>query len=164
MKSIPKGSCVRARAALSRFLKSLEAQPEADGKAAETPGVEAEDERFHIMLHHIVKPGEGDDSKVIIRVVHHGRFADYTLDCRRYAKVVLPKESSFHLLCTLTPGTFHHFVSERSVSLMEKGSVVLAHSWSSHDRGDLLCAVKPPLGPQDATASAYYSVVQMERS
>lgn len=180
MEAIPKGTAPRTRANLSRFLKSLAreadfapadltdvveaapTQPSAENPRymsymswlAKESAKDDSPERFHVMLHNIVKASE-DDRTLTIRVIHRSRFVEYTLGSRRHARLVLPEGSSLQLMCELTQGVrFHRTCSAKD--LVGKGSMVLAHSWhQGTDRG-FAAVVKPALATLRPKSSVYH--------
>eukprot|EP00438_Fugacium_kawagutii_P015323 Skav233064 [mRNA] locus=scaffold1468:15846:18038:- [translate_table: standard] len=180
MDAVPKGTAVRTRANLSRFLKTLAEEPDfapadltdavatAPTQPKEEPGFlswftsksskeSADDpspEKFHVLLHNIVKAGE-DNRKLTIRVIHLSRFVEYTLESRRHARLVLPEGASLQLMCELSDGVrFHRSCSAKD--LVEKGSMVLAHSWHQGSDQGFLAMVKPPLAPPPQPTSSVY--------
>ena len=93
MEAIPKGTDFRTRANLSRFVKDLmlgETDPPPVGLSDPVDTIAEKDERFHIILHNILKADE-NERKLTIRVIHLSRFVDYTLQSRHHCEVIPPR-------------------------------------------------------------------------
>ena len=157
MEAIPKGTDFRTRANLSRFVKDLmlgETDPPPVGLSDPVDTIAEKDERFHIILHNILKADE-NERKLTIRVIHLSRFVDYTLQSRHHAKLFLPEGSSLQLICEMFENvSFHRVFSAKDLSVV-KGSMLLFHSYMYRSMAAFAATLRPPLAPVQPTACVY---------
>eukprot|EP00439_Symbiodinium_sp_Y106_P067031 s21_g11.t1 len=158
MEAIPKGTDFRTRANLSRFVKDLmlgETDPPPVGLSDPVDTIAEKDERFHIILHNILKADE-NERKLTIRVIHLSRFVDYTLQSRHHAKLFLPEGSSLQLICEMFENvSFHRVFSAKDLSVV-KGSMLLFHSYMYRSMAAFAATLRPPLAPVQPTACVYH--------